>query len=183
MWFEIQEVNAVWYFDATGCVIKDIKNQSMPFLYSIIMHDKKTKTIIPVAEFISTIQNSTWISSNLFFIKTMMIENVRNKNKIAIAPVMVTDMSWALINAIHEAFNNCSIVQYLKWSYDVVTARNINFDMHSLMRVRTYLCSVHFLKIMKLMQNQSYMELKKSIKKTYSKRLYLHLVFYKILKR
>jgi hypothetical protein len=149
MWFEIQEVNAVWYFDATGCVIKDLKNQSMPFLYSIIMHDKKTKTLIPVAEFISTIQNSTWISSNLFFIKTMMIENVRNKNKIAIAPVMVTDMSWALINAIHEAFNNCSIVQYLKWSYDVVTARNINFDMHSLMRVRTYLCSVHFLKIMK----------------------------------
>ncbi len=51
MWFEIQEVNAVWYFYATGCVIKDIKNQSMPFLYSIIMHDKKTKTLIPVAEF------------------------------------------------------------------------------------------------------------------------------------
>jgi hypothetical protein len=33
--------------------------------------------------------------------------------------------------------------------YNVVTARNINFDMHSLMRVRTYLCSVHFLKKMK----------------------------------
>jgi hypothetical protein len=24
MWLDIQEVNAVWYFDATGCVIKDI---------------------------------------------------------------------------------------------------------------------------------------------------------------
>jgi hypothetical protein len=31
MWFDMQEVNAVWYFDATACVIKDIKNQIMPF--------------------------------------------------------------------------------------------------------------------------------------------------------
>jgi hypothetical protein len=31
MWFDMQEVNAVWYFDANGCVIKDIKNQIMPF--------------------------------------------------------------------------------------------------------------------------------------------------------
>jgi hypothetical protein len=95
MWLDIQEVNAVWYFDATGCVLKDIKNQSMPFLYSIVMHDKVTKSLIPVAELISTIQNSTWISSNLFFIKSMMIENIRVKNKFPIAPIMVTDMSWA----------------------------------------------------------------------------------------
>jgi len=116
MWFEIQEVNAVWYFDATGCVIRDIKNIHFNWI-----HFNNLKFNLDFIQFV--------------FYKTIMIENVRIKNKLAIATVMVTDMSWALINAIHEAFKNCSIEQYLKWSYDVVTARNINFDMNSLMRV------------------------------------------------
>ena len=111
------------------------------------MHDTKTKSLVPLAEFVSTVHNSIWISKNLFSIKAIMIQNIQEKNKYAIAPLVVTDMGWALINALHQSFNNCTITQYLKWTFDLVTLKNRTTDLHAMMRIRTYICSTHFLKI------------------------------------
>ena len=144
MWLIIQESNPIWYFDATGSIIKKVRNQIMPFLYSIVMHDKKNKSIIPVAEFISSCQNETWISHNLYFIKSIFLHNIIEKNKFKLAPLMVTDFCFALINSIHSAFNGCSLLQYLVWTHDYLMKKRLDLKNHIL--VRTYLCSTHFLK-------------------------------------
>jgi hypothetical protein len=94
----------VWYIDATGSVLKRLKKQSMPFLYSIVSHDPSTKTIIPIAEFVSCSHGALAISNYLFHIKSLFSQNIKMKNKFIFAPIIVTDFSWALINSIHQAF-------------------------------------------------------------------------------
>ena len=108
------------------------------------MHDTKNKLLVSIADFISCCQNETWISKNLFFIKGLLSHNITNKKKYIIAPIIVTDFSFALINSIHQAFKGCTLLQYICWSYDYITKNNETTK--SLFTARTYLCSVHFLK-------------------------------------
>ena len=63
----IQQENPVWFFDATGSILKDIKEQKSPLLYSLVMHDPTTSSIIPVYDFITTSNTITTISKYLFF--------------------------------------------------------------------------------------------------------------------
>ena len=108
------------------------------------MHDTTNKLLIPIADFVSCCQNETWISKNLFYIKGILSQNITNKKKYIIAPILVTDFSFALINSIHQAFNGCSLLQYINWTYDYLTKNNET--VKDLVLVRTYLCSVHFIK-------------------------------------
>ena len=90
------------------------------------MHDDRNKLLIPIADFISCCQNETWISKNLFYIKSLLFHNISNKKKYVIAPIIVTDFSFALINHIHLAFNGCSLLQYIKWTFDYLTKNDNN---------------------------------------------------------
>jgi hypothetical protein len=149
MWLKIQEINPVWYIDATGSVLKNLRNQIMPFLYSIVCHDPMTKSIIPIAEFISCCHSTLWISNNMFAIKTMLNHNITAQKKYVFAPIIVTDFSWALINSILLVFNNCSVVQYIKWTFDLLTTtkREKSSILKNMLLIRHYLCSTHFLRI------------------------------------
>ena len=84
------------------------------------MHDSNEKQILPLAEFVSCSQNQTWVCKNVFFIKEILKQNIRNKNKYVLAPIIVTDFSFALINAIQISFNRSSLLQYLKWTFDIL---------------------------------------------------------------
>ena len=71
------------------------------------------------------------------------------KNKFIFAQIIVTDFSWALINSIHQAFNNTSVVNYLNWTYNLLIDDgkvNINI-LKNMMLVRHHLCATHFLRI------------------------------------
>ena len=37
-----------------------------------------------------------------------------------IAPIMVTDFSWALIRSAMRIFNNCDPYDYLNWTYEIL---------------------------------------------------------------
>ena len=76
MWQYIQERHPIWYFDATGSVMKKIGTQSMPYLYSIVCHDAFTKSIIPVAEFFTTSHSSLSITNELNFIRDTLITKI-----------------------------------------------------------------------------------------------------------
>ncbi|RNA20753.1 kDa in NOF-FB transposable element, partial [Brachionus plicatilis] len=65
IWKKVSLNNPIWYFDATGSVHKDIYRQNKPLLYSIVVHDRENKQILPVAEFITTDQSVKSISSYL----------------------------------------------------------------------------------------------------------------------
>ena len=116
----------------------------MPFLYTIVMHDSKNKLLISIADFVSCCQNEIWISKNLFYIKGILSQNIANKNRYVIAPIIVTDFSYALINSIHQAFNGCTLLQYIMWTFDYLTKNDAS--LKDFILVRTYLCCVHFLK-------------------------------------
>ncbi|CAF1040289.1 unnamed protein product [Brachionus calyciflorus] len=116
-WLKIQRVNPVWYLDATGCVIRDIPNQQKPFLFSLVMHDPQTETIIPFFDFVSTSHNSMTISKYFFSLKKYLEINIPN-GFLQFPKVIIMDFSWAFINSCLETFNLCSISQYLSWSFE-----------------------------------------------------------------
>ena len=99
MWSSVRKTNPVWYFDSTGNVIKKIENQSEPFLYSIVFHDKQKKLIFPLAEFISTAHDSHSISGFLYTIK-LELERSLKKESFQIAPIICTDFSYAFLKMI-----------------------------------------------------------------------------------
>ena len=39
IWQVIQLNNQLWNFDATGSIIKNVRNQKAPYLYSLVVHD------------------------------------------------------------------------------------------------------------------------------------------------
>ena len=148
MWISAQATHPIWYFDATGCVIEKIKGQNDPFLYSIVFHDKKQKFIFPLAEFISTGHDSQTISSYLSILKYQLEKTIPLSNQFQFAPIIVTDFSWALINSIMKVFNNCSIDYYTQWCYEILFNVEESFHKLNIMKVISYICATHFLKLL-----------------------------------
>lgn len=185
----IRKKYPVWHFDATGSILKHINGQKKPYLYSLVSHDQEKKIILPIAEFFTTSHNSTSISKYLTSIKKILFDGIVGNKLILfsiidmnsyswilifkpshtgpkafiIAPFIVVDFSWALINAIIRTFNNCSVAHYIKWSYDVIHNYHDNTDMNHYMSTRVILCQVHILK--KMAQKASdIIKLKKAVK-------------------
>ena len=137
MWLNVIEENPIWFFDATGSIHRTINRQQKPFFYSIVCHDTKKKKILPIAEFLTTSNNQYTISRYLSEIKLRL--NVSQKKNVC-PQIIVTDMSWALINSIMQVFNHCSVLEYLNCCYDCIL-KNIQFE-----KIVYYTCSTHFIK-------------------------------------
>ena len=146
MWSSVRERFPIWYFDSTGGVIKNIENQSPPFLFSIVFHDKDKKLIMPLAEFISTAHDSHSISGYLYSIK-LELERVLTKQTFQVAPIICTDFSFALLNAVCNVFNNCTLEFYLKWCFEVLFKKAKSLSISNCMKVLLHLCGAHFLKM------------------------------------
>lgn len=101
------------------------------------MHDPYIQKVIPYAEFATNCHNIDSISKGLLGII---------KDRETIAPFVVTDESWALINSVIRTFNQCSPLTYLNWAYNVLTKNESNYNMNSAMRTRVILCQTHFFK-------------------------------------
>ncbi len=144
MWLKILEFNPIWFFDATGSVLKNIDNQNRPLLYSIVCHDPLNQQIIPVFEFHTTSHNDITISRYLIYLKKTL-ETFSQKS--IIPPFIVVDFSWALINSSVEVFNRMSVSQYLNLTYEIIFNNKKESDISfSVLKTRIYLCSTHFLK-------------------------------------
>jgi len=130
--------NSVIHFDSTGSVISDVKGQKKPYYYC--MYNAESK--VPAFEFITTKHNATWISSMIeMFSDDAKLLNGRRPIR---PKFVVTDFSYALIYATLHAFNRMTLVEYLKFAYDVMTRHN---NTSSIQR-RTFinLCTAHFSK-------------------------------------
>ena len=126
----------MWYFDATGKIIRNVGN-TCTYLYSIVMHDDVNRKIIPAAEFCTNSHNVSNISKYLLVIKREM----------NVAPFIVVDESWALINSIMNTFNGCSALAYINWTWDVIHNQFVfNVDLHLTIKTRLFLCHTHFFK-------------------------------------
>jgi len=145
MWSVIKNLDPIWYFDSTGSIIKNVKKQNKPLLFSIVSYDKKNHKYVPVAEFVTTNHTSVGISQKLFFIKKN-IEFYSLKSDIK-PKIIVVDYSWALINSILEIFceTNNSIARYLIYCYDFIVVQK-NSKEFSQNMIKIYICATHFLK-------------------------------------
>ena len=68
------------------------------------------------------------------------------KRREAIAPLVLTDNSPALIKSVCETFNNCSISVYINWTFDILIKKSENQSTKSCMKTCLILCQSHFFK-------------------------------------
>ena len=81
------------------------------------MHDKKNKSIIPFAEFLTTSHLQENVTKYLNSIKNKL-EDTSCQN--IFPKIIVTDMSWTLINSILRVFNNFTLNEYLNWCFNYI---------------------------------------------------------------
>lgn len=153
MWQLIKKQNPVWYLDATGNIHKNVNSQNRLLFYTAVMHDIVNKQIIPFFDFISSSHTVFSITKYLNCAKNIL-SKITTLN--LIAPVIVCDFSWPLINSALLSFNNCTMNYYLKYTFSLLYKDNSNAKViemnndNSFKNCNTYLylCSTHFLKSM-----------------------------------
>ena len=148
MWLLVLEKNPIWFFDATGGIINKINGQPKPLLYSIVFHDKDKKLINPIAEFVTTANDSKSISSYLEVIKLELLKKIPKTATYRLPPLVVTDFSWGLINSVMETFNCCTTDIYINWCFEVLFYQNAcSIPIVNAMKTIFILCAFHFLKL------------------------------------
>lgn len=157
IWKGLKGSSPVWYFDATGKVIKNI-GRTCTYLYSMVMHDTINNKIIPAAEFATNSHTVENISKYLLVIKQHYKE---------VAPFIVVDESYALINSIMSIFNGCDILAYINWTWKILNGKimkyflqdylnfrslilgdSSNMNLHCAMSTRLFICHTHLFKNM-----------------------------------
>ena len=108
------------------------------------MHDKDKKLICPIAEFFTTGHDSHTIRSYLDLVRNALEKSITTYSY-QVAPIVVTDFSWAIINAACNSFNNCTIDIYIKWCYDIIVSNKI-WLFNSITTIIS-LCYSHFIKL------------------------------------
>jgi hypothetical protein len=144
MWNSIQEEWPIWFIDATGGILKRIVGQKKVLLYSIVMDDKSNKFVCPLADFFSPGHDMKTISSYFQIIRDSL-EKFISKRSFQCAPLIVTDFSWALINAVLRTFNKTSFEAYINWCSNILIEHKI-FKIHFLPTI-IFLCYSHFIKM------------------------------------
>src|SRR5690606_10981345 len=102
--------------------------------------DPKKNLIIPIYEFYTTSHKSLSVKKYLLSLIDMLA--LIPSRYVKLPSVIVTDFSWVLISSALFVFNNCTIKDYLHKSFKII----VNNE-HKIIRVKHYLCSVHFLKM------------------------------------
>jgi hypothetical protein len=138
--------NPIWYFDATGSILKKNLVKSPIYMYSLAMHDPSTHVIVSFADFFTSNHTSMMISKYLFTIKSLLLKCTSPALRAKILPdYVVTDHSFALINSVLGIINQCTLSQYLNLTYDIVFKKQENSTTFE--KTKLHICAVHFLKI------------------------------------
>jgi hypothetical protein len=128
----------VFNFDATGSVVRDLEHQKRPLYYCMLASDVN----IPVLEFISTSHTADTIA---YLIKRFLADVRLVTGGSNVKPLhVVTDFSFAVINAILEAFNRSTLGTYLQATFRVMHNKFDEVEVRS----RTYVavCIAHVMK-------------------------------------
>jgi hypothetical protein len=118
-----------------------------------------------MADFFTTGHDGKTISSYLQ-IKKDATEKFKSKRCFQIAPIIVTDFSWPIINAVIKTFNNSSFEEYINWCADILIMNvilKINF-----MSTVIFLCYSHFIKMI----SKKVLKVKKYSNKSNQKKLH-----------
>ena len=133
----MQNRTRVLSIDATGNIVKN-KNGRV-FYYSAVFKSEITGDIIPVLQFLSCKHDVPSLSSPL----AMFMRELRLfSGEVNPLSTVVTDFSFALMNAVSLSINNCSLLIYLDLAYrKFVELKEIPVDITPIAS-----CSVHVIK-------------------------------------
>ena len=123
MYILVQKKWPIVYFDATGNICKKIENQKIPYFYTMTFHDRENKSIIPLADFITTSQTTISVITFLNEIKYYLQKyhslcNAKFKPLFEVPPIFVMDRSWVLINSHLDVFCGINIQELLRITYE-----------------------------------------------------------------
>lgn len=131
------------YFDATGKVIGRIPGEQRNVLYyALVLPAFEDYGTLPIAEFISTVQSTQYITIFLMSVITAIKQRTGCKRKI-IAKIEV-DYSLASIQAIMKACNDTTLSIHLKELYELIKLPHYELVVTSFIVV--HICSVHILR-------------------------------------
>ncbi len=143
MWNIIKLKNPIWYIDATGSIHKKLNCQKAPFLYSAVCNDINKKQTISVFEFVTTSHTSESISKFITFAVNRIQQNPGKIQQFSLAPIVVMDFSFAILNGVLNSINKCSLTEYIQFCYELIFNKKTDLKMYPTF---VYLCSTHFLK-------------------------------------
>ena len=124
--------------DATGTLVRDLEGQKRSLYYCLIASDVN----LPVLEFVSTSHTGDTLS----YVMKRFLADVRivNGGRSIQPGHIVTDFSYAIINAVLDAFNHQTLCDYLNYCFSVFQYK----QSASSLRSRTFvgLCVSHMIK-------------------------------------
>ena len=128
----------VFHFDATGTVVKDITDQKRILLYSLV----PANAAVSIFDFLS----SSHTTETLAYLLELFQRDVRSANngKTVQPRYVVTDFSFALINAVLQAYNKSTLATYLSVAMRVM--RRLQTSATIVSRTYVCLCVAHMLK-------------------------------------
>ena len=121
-------------------MFKNILHQQETLVYSIVVHDSLHKKCLSIADFLTNSNTNVSIYTYLYVI----FEKCKCYKFFKLPKAIVSDYSWANINALMKAVNNLDVLDYLNLAYQIVVQNQI----YAVSGIKTmiYLCSTHFLK-------------------------------------
>jgi hypothetical protein len=63
-----------------------------------------------------------------------------------VAPIVMKDFDWALINSLLMVFNTCDAIFYVNWCYDILFERTKSIKIYNRMSSIIHLCGAHWIK-------------------------------------
>ena len=135
-----EEEGGILHIDATGSVVaKSVSRSTAPiFLSSLVM----SRNSAPVLDFLTNRHSGPWLTAIL----VNFLSDVQRANSgTTIVPRhVVTDFSYALINAVLVACNRMTISEYLQHAYDVINGNVAVTD--ALSQCYISICVSHMIK-------------------------------------
>jgi hypothetical protein len=100
-----------------------------------------------------------------------------------VAPIVMKDFDWALINSLLMVFNTCDAIFYVNWCYDILFERTKSIKIYNRMSSIIHLCGAHWIKqtVKKIKKRNKHKNDEKK-NKLHEKLAYFYLVFYKMFK-
>lgn len=127
------------HLDATSGVIKKIKNQGPPLLYTMLLKSGADPTNnIPIAHSILT---DNTVPSISYFLGNVAHSITNYKNKLILPSFFVIDFSAALMNSILQSFNGENINIHLSRCWNVIFGKYNKVQLRSLSFI--HLCCCH----------------------------------------
>ena len=126
------------FVDATGN-ISSSKGKSRQFYYSGAFKSKKNNFTIPAFEFISSKHDIASLGSQMKFFARDLSLRANNSTPVKI---VVTDFSFAIMNSVSLAFNDCSLLIYLDMIFKLIAKGENAYNNLTILAT----CSTHSIK-------------------------------------